>query len=243
MNEAGERMNHFGLAVETAKILTKVDGAVIKKKTVAGVKVTDVTLKEPAAGKIGKPEGRYITLEGESELLSLILEKAVKELVCGKRIFVAGLGNPNVTHDSLGALCVRKIVPRSEGCFLSAIETDVAARTGIDTPRLVRSAAREIGAECVIAIDAMACEDPRRIGKTVQLSDAGFVLGAGAGRDCGEISRSFLKIPTVAIGVPTMTALASLTKKHLGNFLVTAEDIDLVCERWAETIAGAINGL
>ena len=240
-------MNNSGLAVEATKILTEADGAVVKKKTAAGIKITDVVLREPAASRIGKLPGRYITLEGDRELpqMALFIEKALRELICESgRIFAAGLGNPNVTHDSLGAICARKIVPRNDRQFsVAAMETDVTARTGIDTARLVRAAAREISADCVIAIDALACEDPQRIGKTVQLSDTGFVLGSGAGNDCGEISRSFLRIPTVSVGVPTMTALASLTNKHKGDFLVTAADIDLITERWAEVIADGINGL
>lgn len=252
-------MNQLGLAVEATKLLSGADGAVIKKRTVAGIRITDVVLRENAARRIGKLPGRYITLEGEIESgpkLSLFIEKAVRELICEKgRIFIAGLGNPLITHDSLGAGCARKIYPKSvsgtvsengEKYSVSAMETNVAARTGIGTARLVKAAAREIRADCVIAIDALACEDPRRIGKTVQLSDTGFVLGSGAGEDKGEISRRYLKIPTVAVGVPTMTALASVTKntkKTAGNFLVTTGDIDLVTERWAEVIAEAINSL
>lgn len=239
-------MNDLGLAVEATKILTKADGATVKKRITAGIKITDVVLDEPDAKKIGKPAGRYITLEGEPDTpqMTLILEKAMRELICKSgRIFIAGLGNPDVTHDSLGALCARKVVPRKDRRYsVSAIETDVAARTGIDTARLVKTVANEISADCVIAIDALACENPRRIGKTVQLSDTGFVLGSGAGSDCGEISRGFLRIPTVAVGVPTMTALSSLTKKHTGNFLVTAADIDIIAEQWAEVISDAING-
>ncbi len=240
-------MNDLGLAVEATKIFTEDDGVVIKRKKTAGIKITDVILDGSFEKRTGKPAGRYITLEGECSLpqMTLFVEKALKELVGEeKRIFAAGLGNPDVTHDSLGAACVRKIVPKTgKTGFLSAIETDVAARTGIGTAHLVRAAAREINADCVIAVDALACEDPRRIGKTVQLSDTGFVLGSGAGENCGEISKKFLKLKTAAVGVPTMTALNSVMKRNIGNFLVTSADIDIVVGRWAEVIAGAINEL
>lgn len=240
-------MNELGLAVEAEKILTKADGAVVRRKNITGIRITDVVLRESAAKRIGKLSGRYITLEGERDMpqMPLIFERALKELIGGKkRIFIAGLGNPDITHDSLGAAAVRRIFPTSEvKCSVSAIETDVAARTGVDTAKLVRGAAREMRAECVVAVDALACENPKRIGKTVQLSDTGFVLGSGAGRNCGEISERFLKIPTIAVGVPTMTALSSLCKKRGGNFLVTAADIDVVIKEWAEVIAEGINGL
>ena len=239
-------MNNLGLAVESEKLLSKSDGASVKTRSIAGITVTDVVLREPGASRIGKLPGRYITLEGRCDLpqMPLFLRGALRELISGRRIFAAGLGNPDITHDSLGAITARKIVPKLNGkSSLSAIETDVAARTGLDTAKLVRGAARELRADCVIAIDALACENPRRIGKTVQLSDTGFVLGSGAGKDCGELSREFLKIPTVAVGVPTMTALSALTKNRAGNFLVTAADIDLVVEQWSEVIAEAVNEL
>lgn len=237
-------MNNLGLAVEAEKLLTKADGAVVRRKNIAGIRVTDVILEENSAKRIGKLKGRYITLEGERDLpqMSLIFEKALKEFIGEKkRIFIAGLGNPAITHDSLGAEAVKGIIPHKG--HVSAIETDVAARTGVDTARLVRGAAREMRAQCVIAIDALACENPRRIGKTVQISDTGFVLASGVGENAGEISERFLGVPTVAVGVPTMTALSSVCKKYKGNYLVTASDIDTIINEWSVTISQGVNAV
>lgn len=240
-------MNNLGLAVEAAKILTKADGADIKTKNIAGVKITDVTLSETAAKKIGKPAGRYITLEGERDLpqISLLLEKALREMIGEKRrILVVGLGNPDVIHDNLGAFTVRKIVPINNRKYsISAIETDVAAKTGVNTAKLVRGVARELRTECVLVIDALACENPRRIGKTVQLCNSGIVLASGAGKNGGELSGSFLGTDVVAVGVPTMTALSSISGKFADDYLVTAADIDLVVEDWSKTISDAINSI
>ncbi len=236
-------MNDLGLAVEATKLLTKADGAKVIRKKAAGIKITDVLLGEVAAKKIGKPAGRYITLEGDPALpqMSLFTEKALKELVCGKKFLAIGLGNPDITHDSLGAFAARKIIPQSK--TLGVIETDVEARTGISSARLVRGAVCEIRPDCVIAIDALACSDPLRIGKTVQLSDTGFILGSGTGKNCGEISERYLKIPVVAVGVPTMTAYDRIVKSRRKSFLVTCADIDIVISRWAEVIASAVNCL
>lgn len=237
-------MNCLGLAVEAEKLLTKADGAVVRRKNAAGVRVTDVILEENAAKRIGKLKGRYITLEGERDLpqMTLIFEKALKEFIGEKkRIFIAGLGNPDITHDSLGAEVIKGVVPIKG--HVSAIETDVAARTGVDTARLVRGAAREMNAQCVIAIDSLACEDPRRIGKTVQLSDTGFVLGSGVGENAGEISERFLGVPTIAVGVPTMTALSSVCKKCSGDFLVTSSDIYIIIKEWSVVISQGVNAV
>lgn len=236
-------MNDLGLAIEATKLLTKADGAKVIRKKTAGIKITDVLLGEPAAKKLGKPAGRYITLEGNPALpqMPLFTEKALKELVCGKKLLAVGLGNPDITHDSLGAFAARKIIPRNK--TLCVIETDVEARTGISSARLVRGAVGEIRPDCVVAIDALACSDTMKIGKTIQLSDTGFILGSGTGKNCGEISERYLKTPVVAVGVPTMTAYNRIVKSRRKSFLVTCADIDAVIGRWAEVISSAVNSL
>ena len=40
-----------------------------------------------------------------------------------------------------------------------------------------------------------------------------------------------------------MTALSSVEKNASGKYLVTANDIDLVVQQWAEVISEAINDL
>ena len=127
---------------------------------------------------------------------------------------------------------------------LSAIETDVAVKTGLDTARLVKAAAHELNADCVIAVDALACHDPRYIGRTVQISDAGIIPGGGAGGARGELSRGRLGMPIAAVGVPTVTALSSVTGERSDKpFLITAADIDVIVKMWAEVIGGGIEGL
>lgn len=241
-------MNRTGLAMETAEMASDKSGVRALSRSVGGVKITDVRVSE-AARRLGKPAGRYITLEGEPDAQSMaaLLKRAIEQVIPRQgRLFAAGLGNPDITQDSLGALSVRSMAARDadKGArySLAAIETDIAARTGIDTVRLVRSAAAETAADCVIAIDSLACRDPRYIGKTVQISDTGIVPGSGASKSRRELSERTVGIPVAVVGVPTVTELSSVTRNDRDNgFLVTTGDIDITVKLWAETIAAAIN--
>lgn len=241
-------MDNSGLAFEAAEILTRKDGIHAVTRTIGVVKITDVRITSAAAVRVGKRAGRYITLEGEPSAagMTALFRRALMQVIPPRgRLFAAGLGNPDITQDSLGAAAVRSMTARRGRRYsLSAIETDVAVRTGLDTARLVKAAAHELNADCVIAIDALACHDPRYIGRTVQISDAGIIPGGGAGKARGELTRSRLGMPIAAVGVPTVTALSSVTgKKTDKSFLITASDIDVVVKMWAEVIGGGIEGL
>lgn len=241
-------MDNSGLAFEAAEVLSRKDGISAITRTIGEVKITDVKISESAAARTGRHPGRYITLEGEpfAQGMTALFRRALLQVIPPRgRLFTAGLGNPDITQDSLGAAAVRSLTARSGGRYsLSAIETDVAVKTGLDTARLVKAAARELKADCVIAIDALACHDPRYIGKTVQISDAGIIPGGGAGSARGELSRERLGVPIAAVGVPTVTALSSVTGNKSDNrLLITTADIDTVVKMWAEVLGGGISSL
>lgn len=240
-------MNRTDLAAEAAEMLSDRTGLRVLSRSVGGVRITDVRADKKALS-FGRPPGRYITLEGSpaAQSMTALLRRAMEQLLPQTGVILAaGLGNPDVTHDSLGALAVRSICAgKSRRYTLTAIETDVAARTGIETAHLIRAAAGELSANCIIAIDALACKDPARIGRTVQISDTGITPGSGVGGDRREISQATAGIPVVSVGVPLMTELSSVTRqeKHAG-YAVTTGDINVTVRLWAEAIAAAINEL
>lgn len=244
-------MDKSGLAIEAAQnVGTRGENSTVRAVTrsVGNIKITDVRISENAEKPLTKRPGRYITLEGEPHLagMTALIRRALEQVIPPRgRLFAVGLGNPDITADSLGAAVVRSVTARKgKRHRLFAVETDVAAKTGLESARLIKAAAREFRADCVLAIDALACRDPRRIGKTVQISDAGIIPGSGAELSCGELSRETLGIPVTAIGVPTMTLLSSVTRKDTdGGFHVTTADIDVLIKVWAEAVAGALDEL
>ena len=223
-------MDKSGLAFEAAEMLTRKDGIRAVSRTIGAIGITDVRISDFAAARLGRRAGRYITLEGEPSAagMTALFRRALTQVIPPRGVlFAAGLGNPDITQDSLGAVSVRSMTARRGRRYsLSAIETDVAVKTGLDTARLVKAAARELNADCVIAVDALACHDPRRIGRTIQISDAGIIPGGGAGsaggngnvhNTHGELTRSRLGMPIAAVGVPTVTALSRSEERRVGK--------------------------
>lgn len=242
-------MDKSGLTMEAARILTKKDGASAVTRQIGSVKITDVRLSADAASRIGRREGRYITLQGEPDAVGMtaLLRRALLQLLPPRgKLFAAGLGNPDVTQDSLGAVCVRSVTARKGTRYsLAAIETDIAAKTGLETARLVKAAARELKADCVIAIDSLTCNAPDYIGKTVQLGSAGIIPGSGTGIfSNGGLTSELLGCPIASVGVPTVTALSSVTHDpgH-SKYLISPADIDTIINMWAEVIGGAIDSI
>ncbi|MDE6733437.1 MAG: GPR endopeptidase [Oscillospiraceae bacterium] len=247
-------MDNTGLAFEAAKILTRADGAFAKTRQIGDVKITDVRLSAEAGARIGKRAGRYITLHGEPHAagMTALLRRALLQLLPPRgRLFAAGLGNPDVTPDRLGAAAIRSVIATGDACrqknarySFAAVETDVAARTGIETARLVKAITRELKPDCVIIVDALSCKDPRFIGKTVQLSSAGITPGSGSADrgDFTAVTPELLHCPVASIGVPTVAALSAVTNDPKDNgFLVTPPDIDTIINMWAEVIGGALS--
>ena len=239
-------MNKERFMPEAAKILTKKDGAFVNSRRIGEVRIADVRLSDSAAKSIGRRAGRYITLYGSPRAagMTALLRRALMQMLPPRgRLFAAGLGNPDVTQDSLGAECVRRLASRKGGRYsLAAMETDVAAKTGIETARLVKAAARELKADCVIAIDALSCGDPRYIGGTVQVGSAGLIPGSGVGAKSGDLTERELGCPVIAVGVPTVSALSDITRGGADKkLLVSTADIDIIIGMWSETVAAAID--
>lgn len=233
------------LACESSRLISGVSGSRTLSRTIGGVKITDIRI--PDSGGRLRP-GRYITLEGDpsGNALPALLQRALMQLLPPTgMILAAGLGNPDITRDSLGALTIRRLVPRKGSRYsLAAVETDVAARTGIETLSLVRAAAREINAACVIAADSLSCSSAARLCRTVQLSTAGITPGSGTTAPRRELSQRTVGVPVIALGVPTALCVEDLTHdpSHRG-LLASPGDEDVQLRLWAYCISDAVNSV
>ena len=122
-------------------------------------------------------------------------------------------------------------------------------QTGIETAELIHAVCRETKPSAVIAVDALACSDISRLGKTIQISDAGISPGSGVANARCEISQRKLGVPVIAVGVPTVvdmhTIVRSLTgieiDRELPNMMVTPRDADRLAERASQLVALGIN--
>lgn len=241
-------MKKTDLAIESAKIAAGMPGLRSVSRNIGGVKITDIKIPPEAGAHLSRPAGRYITLEGDpsGSALPALLKRALEQLLPPSGlILAAGLGNPDITRDSLGALTVRRLIPRKGSRYtLAAVETDVAARTGIETVRMVRSIAHELNAICVLAVDALCCNKPSRLCRTVQLTTAGITPGSGAAAPRKELSARTVGVPVIAAGVPTAALLSSVTgiSEHK-KYLAAPTDEDIEAKLWSDCIATAINAI
>lgn len=211
--------------------ISRLDGVCAAEYTRQGYGVTDVRVTtKRAAEAIGKPEGRYVTIdlrpyfrreEGFFARAVGCLASELRTLLPGVGedwpVLVAGLGNRGMTADAVGPLALESLLvtrhmvrslPRQFRGFtpVSALAPGVLAATGMEALELLRGAVQATGCAAVIAVDALAARSRERLCATVQLGDTGLIPGSGVGNHRKAIDKTTLGVPVVAVGVPTVIA-------------------------------------
>lgn len=211
--------------------ISRLDGVCAAEYTRHGYGVTDVRVAtKQAAEAVGKPEGRYVTIdlrpyfrreEGFFARAARCLASELRTLLPGVGedwpVLVAGLGNRGMTADAVGPLALESLLvtrhmvrslPRQFRGFtpVSALAPGVLAATGMETLELLRGAVQATGCAAVIAVDALAARSRERLCATVQLGDTGLIPGSGVGNHRKAIDKTTLGVPVVAVGVPTVIA-------------------------------------
>ncbi len=206
------------------------------------IRMTEVSiLNEDGARVMGKPMGTYLTLdvpdmekrdEGYHEEVSkelgnqlrMMIEKMCPEKKEKASVLVVGLGNMQVTPDSLGPRVVdnlqmtRHFLTEYGGDFceknglpvLSGIVPGVMAQTGMETAEIVKGVVRETRPDMVLAIDALAARNVRRLASTIQLTDTGIHPGSGVGINRHSMTRETIGVPVAALGIPTVVGAAAI---------------------------------
>lgn len=194
-------------------------------------------------------------------------------------ILVVGLGNRDITADALGPRVIEKVevtrhllkeygsTGKNQGkiTMVSAIAPSVMAKTGMESAEIIKGVVLETNPDLVIVIDALAARSTRRLNRTVQISNTGIHPGSGVGNHRNAIDEKTLKVPVIAIGVPTVVDAAtivldalgslhsrlnettflqardSLAISELNNMYVTPKDIDSTIKRVSFTLSEALN--
>ncbi|MBQ8163722.1 MAG: GPR endopeptidase [Clostridia bacterium] len=242
-----------------------------------GFPIIEVDIKNDIGEKaFGRKKGKYITVcIGKGWLYDDNIFSKIRHVVAqklGKIIFskndsfsnilIAGLGNRAITSDALGPLTIDRInVARhldiSKSVFL--MSPGIVAKTGIESADHIKSITKEINADCVILIDALAARSVDRLCSTVQISNVGLMPGSGIGCFNKEISKTSLGVSVFSIGVPTIvssstmiydmlnesgiTSISEDLKKVLENgksFFVTPNETDIIVSSLADLLASAI---
>ena len=232
-----------------------------------GIKISQVIVKtEEGAAAMGKPVGRYLTLEAPrlaekdndfhkevtKSLSEQILELLKLHHVEKTSILVVGLGNQNATPDALGPKVLEHLqVTRQlsleygkEFCekhgypILSGLTPGVMAQTGMETAEIIKGVIKETRPGVVIVVDALAARSVQRLGVTIQLADTGIHPGSGVGNHRNSLTEDVLGIPVLALGVPTVV---EISEAEFGPMYVTPHDIDERVDMLSYTISEAIH--
>ena len=214
-----------------------------QEKTNKNIKIstTDITKEEGTV--IEKKEGRYVTITfkditnyEDREEIGTALEKEIKSLLKYKNIkdddegLILGLGNSKSTPDALGPKVVSRLVitrhlfklnalPKEGIRSISAISPGVMGETGIETADYIEALTNLINPQFIIVIDALAASSLERVNHTIQLTDTGIRPGSGVYNNRKEISTDTLKIPVIAIGVPTVVESSVIVNEAI-NYLL-----------------------
>lgn len=243
------------------------------------VHITKVIIETKNGAKmLGKPMGIYITLEAPamtepeedyhqeiSEILARNLRSILPEPDREQSILVVGLGNREVTADSLGPnvvdnLFVNRHIVREYGKVaynrsrmhqVSSLIPGVMAKTGMESAEIIKGVISETKPDMVIVIDALAARSTKRLNRTIQITNTGIHPGSGVGNHRNAITQESLKVPVLALGVPTVVDAATIVGdalgerpvalKELNNMYVTTKDVDQQIQQISHILCDGIN--
>ena len=247
---------HTDLAMELQEELEKEGGAIsrfngitIKKRTFPDSRLREVIItveNEEGEKLLGKPRGTYITLEGEDlskndgdfhENMSRCFASHLKTCLGSReKILFVGLGNMEVTPDSLGPLVVQNLLITRHLNEMEyfrkmrssmAIAPGVMAQTGMETGEILKGIVQKVHPEAMVVIDALAAKTSERLNRTIQISNAGIAPGSGVGNHRNEISAATRGIPVIAVGVPTVISIPAIAGDIIESVLISMGDVRL----------------
>ena len=213
----GGIMYRTDLAYEANESLAKkIEGITLNTHSYSHGEVVELEIKDKEAEKaVGKKMGKYITYETKS-LKSLseksrnevidILSKAIRDIsgLGREKILVVGLGNRNITADSLGPKTLDKIKVTAQYFKaynkdfdedfneVSILEPGVLGTTGIETINTIVGVVEKIKPSLLI------------------ITDAGIEPGSGIGNMQGSLNKETIGTKVIALGIPTVVDTATI---------------------------------
>lgn len=221
--------------------ITREKDSEIKPKIVEKTKnisVEEVVIDKKIKTNWNKKDGIYETIsfvditdknnfKEVEDIAVKTLKKMLEELKIEKqaKVLIIGLGNESSTPDALGPKTIDHVLVTRHLFLLGEVENgyrnvasfkpSVTGITGIETKDLIESIKDKISPDLLIVIDALASSSIERLNKTIQITTAGISPGSGVGNNRLEISKDTLKIPVIAIGVPTVVDGATIVENTI----------------------------
>ena len=201
-----------------------------------GIRVTKIQIQTAdGAKRMGRPIGNYMTLESadkehsdehsdknlsgtklpDTNLLASYINGLLPS--SAHSFLIVGLGNANMTADALGPLTIEKMAQSGMASYTSMIVPGVFAQTGMESCEIIQGIVQQTSPDCIITIDALAARSAFRLGTTVQLTDTGIRPGSGVGNARKGITKENMKIPVIAIGIPTVVSAAAIVSDAMDS--------------------------
>lgn len=220
-----------------------VDSGIETKSKYESIDVSKIVLDEANSKKYHKDAGIYYTLTTDCFVninkkkyddLVKAFSNIIKEFLSMYNVkkedpvFVVGLGNSDVTPDSLGPKVIDMLLVTSHLKRMNKLEKNmqnvlalapgVMSQTGLETVDIVSNISKSIKPKLVIVIDALASKSLNRLNKTIQLNNTSIAPGAGIGNYRKKFDKNTLGTNIVAIGVPTVVDIRSVLHEALNSF-------------------------
>lgn len=183
--------------------------------------------------KQGQPVHTYITVttndfstDHVEDFLEAanVLTKEISSLLPPQlaKACITGLGNEWMTADALGPRVIQKL--QQNYLFLEQekailLQPGVRLQSGMETANYVHAITKEMTPDVVILIDSLKAQQHPHLARTIQVTDAGIQPGSGLYSDRAELSKAYLGIPVIAIGIPTVVSSIDVTSHQIENAL------------------------
>ena len=265
-------MTRLDIAYEEVEDLLENDDLSHQMKQYRGLQIHQIEIFR-TNDLIHNEPGRSVTIEFSSlndhderdnaaEVVCDVLKQMLNQPF--EKILVVGLGNQNVTADSLGPDTAAKVVVnahlsedvRGKSPQIAVIAPGVMGQTGIETAKIVRSICQSEDFDVVIAIDALATKSLKRINHMIQISDTGIHPGSGVKNKRMGLNEKTLGVKVISIGVATVMSVEHLIQEKLHemgyddskynqlddlDMVVTPKEMDEVKLHLSDVLALGIN--
>ncbi len=230
---------HAALRAQTGG---EIPGVTVNRKSFANGQVTIVEIiNDIGAQAMGKPIGRYVTIEAPAirqtdpkahkEIVQVMTQELATMINLPEKasVLIVGLGNWNATPDALGPRVVDAVmvtrhmfeyVPEAveEGMRpVSAIAPGVLGITGLETAEVVEGIVGRVKPALIIVVDALAAGSVERIASSIQIADTGIRPGSGLGNKRRGITQETMGVPVISIGVPTVVHAALIAHEAINR--------------------------
>lgn len=195
-----------------------------------------------------------ISLKETSLLIEKILIKELRKylkLFKIKRestILIVGLGNENITSDSIGVNAVKKVQAtkhfldlniKKPAYLVTKLIPNTTNNTGIMTFNNILALTKYLKPNLVIVIDALVCSNIKYLNHLIEINNEGLRAGSGMFNYQKEIGKKTLNTNVLTIGIPTAIEIFIKNEK----MIVASKDIDIYVNNMSKIISNGLNKL